>query len=161
MKYILFTLLLAFTFASPSFASEFYYREKYDPDFKNDAAYKEAKPIIQACWDISLELRSGTTLDMLEGHAETSECLKKAITKEGKIIFQGKSLSPITSHFLKELEVTYLGFEWFLYNKNAACQPLCGTMWHVFPNNNYADFLEDVLYKFIWVKLEIVLPNLQ
>lgn len=111
-------------------------------------AQSDAQTIIDACWAISQDDRdSGVTSRMREGGLNTALCMEHAF------------LDLISKHMNKDdaeaqkryadnietLRMSYGRIIWDLYNDHDGCDPMCGTMFHVFHNGVYAHLLEDLL----------------
>ena len=101
----------------------------------------DAQKIIDGCWAISEDLRSGSTASMEEGHRKTIQCLEEAI-KTQMAAFKlerekgfAKELSDLRVYFLK------LGTE--LHNDNPGCDKgNCGSA-----NDLYSNILIERVYE--------------
>ena len=115
----------------------------------------DAQALIDACWAISLEDRSsGVTGRMRYGGAITVECLEEVILDQIEILFpDGEYLSREQAKqkldaFAEAVQTMY----WSIYNGNIACNPSCGTMWHVKHLGSHARILEDMIRNIVYVR---------
>lgn len=96
---------------------------------RSDGTYSEvdAQEIIDHCWDISLELRSGSTNSMYYGFVETIICLKTQIIELAAPMFEPDVLSRARIEWLL-IEMTHPTGELSrrLYNDHKKCY--CGTL---------------------------------
>ena len=112
----------------------------------------EAKPLIEACWDLSLGMRSLTTATMRWGSLRTARCLEYVILDQLEFLFPpgsaaAKRLSRTEARAkLDQLREAYGSLYWGLYNEHAGCEPPgCGTLFYPLHNAAYAEMLEGIV----------------
>jgi hypothetical protein len=87
----------------------------------------DAQELVNHCWDISFELRSGSTLSTRFGFIETLTCLRRTIVEQSTAIVKPGSWSPAYAEWLLiEMAGPYAEFFDKLYNAHKHC--FCGTM---------------------------------
>ena len=115
----------------------------------------DAQALIDACWAISLEDRSsGVTGRMRHGAAKTVRCLEDVILDQVEILFpDGEYLSrEQAKQKLDALAEAVQTMYWSIYNGNIACDPSCGTMWHVMHLASHAQILEQMIRDIAYVR---------
>lgn len=89
----------------------------------------DAQELIDHCWEISFELRSGGTRSTRHGFVETLTCLRKAIVEQTIPMFEPDSWSPAYAEWLLiKMADPYAEFFDRLYNTHKHC--FCGTMYY-------------------------------
>ena len=115
----------------------------------------DAQALIDACWAISLEDRSsGVTAEMRRGALKSVLCLEQAILDQVEILFpDGEYLSrEQAAEKLEQLRFAAGSLYWSIYNGNIACDPSCGTMWHVMHLASHAQILEQMIRDIAYVR---------
>jgi len=95
-----------------------------------EAAFEaiDAQKLIDHCWGISFELRSGGTRSTRHGFIETLTCLRKTIVEQTIPMFKPDSWSPAYAEWLLiKMAVPYEEFFDRLYNDHKHC--FCGTLY--------------------------------
>lgn len=110
---------------------------------QQEKAEKHAQKIIEACWSISEDLRSGSTADMREGSGKSIECLTNEIENLSKKMFTPEKQKEFSGHLKQHTESAYYLY-YQLYNEHKNCHP-CGTQYHVVYLGATANVLEDLL----------------
>ncbi|MBT3238041.1 MAG: hypothetical protein HOK06_00240 [Rhodospirillaceae bacterium] len=106
-----------------------------------------AQTLIDACWAISLELRSSiSNADMRAGNLKTALCLSDEIAKNASVVIDDSMLSKeeITKKMVK-IKDAYGSFYWSLYNDVEACGLSCGTENTIYHNWSLAKLYERIL----------------
>lgn len=86
-----------------------------------------AQRLIDRCWDISLELRSGSTTDARFGFIESLTCLRKTIVEQIVPMMEPGDLTPAYAEWmLIEMAGPYAEFFDELYTAHKHCD--CGTV---------------------------------
>lgn len=107
----------------------------------------DAEKLIKACWDISEEARaSGVTAVMRSGTLDTVLCLEQVILDQVEVLFEPEYLSRTEAQKkLKRTRMAYGGLYWSIYNEHRGCDPMCGTIRHVFHLAENARILEKMI----------------
>lgn len=108
----------------------------------------DAQKLIDDCWAISLELRSGSTRSTRHGFIETLTCLRKTIVEQTIPMFEPGSLSPAYAEWLLiQMASSYQEFNDRLYNDHKHC--FCGTLYYNIDlwavSHLYENVLRDVI----------------
>lgn len=108
----------------------------------------DAQKLIDDCWAISLELRSGSTRSTRHGFIETLTCLRKTIVEQTVPMFKPGSWSPAYAEWLLiQMASPYQEFNDRLYNEHKHC--FCGTLYYNIDlwavSHLYEDVLRDVV----------------
>jgi hypothetical protein len=130
----------------------------------NPVERPDAEAMIKACWDASLEKRSGTNVEIREGVGETVLCLEERIVEQFKLFDPNLTLydSPddqrtTTEKVEKKLD-EFVGaasaLYWWIYNENPGCDPSCGTMYYTFHLMESALLLERMLKVIVAQRIE-------
>ncbi|MGH1402712.1 MAG: hypothetical protein ACRBDL_00560 [Alphaproteobacteria bacterium] len=116
-------------------------------------AEQKAQHVIDACWAISLEARSGSTSSARAGILDSALCMEKHIIMlaETKLFANDPKATERTKQNIEKLRFSYGRLYWDLFNGLDACMhPVygirCGTENHTMHNSQYARLLEDVLH---------------
>ena len=105
----------------------------------------DAEALVALCWAISEEDRgSGVTSRMRQGTADTIDCLEQEIVQHATAFFRTRSEEQIRQ-LVTDIGGSYAQFYWVMYNENKACDPGCGTVYHVVFIGEVAELLEDML----------------
>jgi hypothetical protein len=108
----------------------------------------DAQELIDHCWEISYELRLGSTRSTRHGFIETLTCLRKTIVEQTIPMFEPDSWSPAYAEWLLiKMAEPYAEFFDRLYNDHKHC--FCGTQYHNIDlwavSNLYETVLRDVI----------------
>jgi hypothetical protein len=111
----------------------------------------DAQAMIDACWDLTIEQRSGSNADAREGILLSDLCLEERIADQFEALFDPEVLSrEEVAQELKAIRFAYGGLVWKLYNEHEGCpRGHCGTIYFTFHVSEVAHFMEGFLRKVV------------
>lgn len=117
------------------------------------AAGKAATAVIENCHLLEQDnLDSGNTARMRAGAIGTAVCIREHILE-----ISSDTLFPHDAETLNKVEVSLKQIwegtgklYWSLHNDNVACEPSCGSMFHLSHASKLIDVMSDTLRSFYW-----------
>ena len=86
--------------------------------------------MIDACWEETYGLRSGTTAEAREGILLSALCLEERILDQFEVLFSPNTLTrEDAAKQLEAVRMSFGGLYWKLYNEHQGCV-FCGTQYH-------------------------------
>lgn len=105
----------------------------------------DAQAMIDACWDETHELRSGSTANAREGILLSALCLEERILDQFEVLFSPTVLTrDEAAAQLESIRRSYGGLYWKLYNAHQGCGA-CGTQYHTMHVDAHARLMERIL----------------